>query len=253
MHYLFPADAVWDVNFSPDPAERHVKVNGVALPCSLVSVEMEARRRGYNPTQLGWHHHHPVSGWSSIDVNTLRQRVHELEMNEVLQAFAFVLTPSGIRARWDRSGPGQGDNAYVDQIPVLIGTPDMLEVAEEAKAEVKELLARRPAPKKRSQRPADPVHVPKAEWRRQPGILPFEYHWEEMTFGEPLEEMVLGELIRERLGAIEDPAAYVCRKDPKQLTDLDACISCPFGAECFAINTGDWDDMYRRLLEEIYG
>ena len=44
MHYLFPADSVWDVNFSPDPAERHVKVNGVALPCSLVSVEMEADR-----------------------------------------------------------------------------------------------------------------------------------------------------------------------------------------------------------------
>ena len=51
-----------------------------------VQGKMEARRRGYRPAQLGWWHRHPVSGWSSIDVNTLRQRVHELEMNEVLQA-----------------------------------------------------------------------------------------------------------------------------------------------------------------------
>ncbi len=76
-------------------------------------------------------------------MNTLRQRVHELGLPEVLQTFAFVLTPSGIRARWDRSGPDEGDNAYVDRIPVQVMAPDLREVAEEAKAEVLELLEQR--------------------------------------------------------------------------------------------------------------
>ena len=40
MQLYFDPDAVWDINFSPDKHERHVKVNGVGLPCSLVSVTM---------------------------------------------------------------------------------------------------------------------------------------------------------------------------------------------------------------------
>ena len=84
-----------------------------------VRAMMQARELGYKANQLGWWHHHPVNTWSSTDLNTLRQRVHELGLPEVLQAFAFVLTPRGILARWDQSGPKEGDNVYVDEIPVV--------------------------------------------------------------------------------------------------------------------------------------
>jgi len=110
-----------------------------------VQLMMKARSMGYKPDQLAWWHKHPITNWSGIDVNALRQRVHEtgLDRKEQLQTFAFVLTPSGIRARWDRSGPDQGDNAYVDRIPVQVMAPDLREVAEEAKTEVLELLKQR--------------------------------------------------------------------------------------------------------------
>jgi hypothetical protein len=110
-------------------------------PEDRVKGMMWARELGRSANQLVWWHIHPISGWSGTDVNTCRQRVHEAGLAEVLSTLSIVRTPVGIRARWDQSGPEA--NIFVDGIPVHVMTPEMAQIAEEAKAEVIELLAQR--------------------------------------------------------------------------------------------------------------
>jgi hypothetical protein len=110
-------------------------------PEERVKGMMWARELGRSANQLVWWHIHPIYGWSGTDVNTCRQRVHEAGLAEVLSTLSIVRTPGGIRARWDQSGPA--DNIFVDEIPVHVMTPEMAKIAEEAKAEVIELLAQR--------------------------------------------------------------------------------------------------------------
>jgi hypothetical protein len=215
---------------------------------------MQARAMGYKANQLAWWHKHPVTHWSSIDVDTLRQRVHETGLPEALQAFAFVLTPSGVRARWDHSGPGNEDNVYVDNLPIVIGTPETLEVIAAAECEVAELLAARP---KAEPKPANgQVAVPQASWKRPALTVNFDWEdWEQTELWDDStldlgEQLVMGELIYDRLSPDEATGTYVCRKDIQTLVNIDHCVDCPFAPECFAINQGDVDDALRRLMEE---
>ena len=116
-------------------------------PEQRVQGMMWARERGRSANCLVWWHFHPITGWSSTDENTARQRVHETGANEVLCAMSMVRTPGGaIRCRWDQSGPNDEDNIVVDSIPVFIATPEMAQIEEEAKAEVVELIKQRPGP-----------------------------------------------------------------------------------------------------------
>ena len=129
---------------------------------------MWARSLDRSANQLVWFHIHPVTGWSGTDVNTLRQRVHETGLAEVLSTFSFVLTPRGIRARWDQSGPNEEDNIYVDEIPVMVGDPSLMEVIREAEAAVKQLLAERaqPVTKEAAQEtPVRTIPMPTPSWQ----------------------------------------------------------------------------------------
>jgi hypothetical protein len=228
---------------------------------------MEARKRGYKANQLAWWHKHPIPGWSGTDTNTMRQRVHELGLPEVLQAFSFVMTPHGIRARWDRSGPNEGDNVYIDQIPVSVGTPSLLVVAAKAGEEVKTLLAKR-APKNSARAPKNGangtngthVDVPRATWKKPPmRILSDVTEWyEEDLWGEDaddrvaeeaLEIVVLEALVKEKLAVNEDPEAFVCRQDPTTLVSAQTCASCPLLNRCFTVTQGDINDAVRRWWE----
>jgi hypothetical protein len=130
---------------------------------------MWARSMERSANQLVWWHIHSVTGWSGTDVNTLRQRVHKTGLPEVLSTFSFVLTPRGIRARWDQSGPNEEDNIYVDEIPVMIGDPSLLDVMREAEAEVKQLLAERAKPINKEatkETPTKTLAMPTPSWQR---------------------------------------------------------------------------------------
>jgi hypothetical protein len=219
-----------------------------------------AREKGCSANQLVWFHIHPVTGWSGTDVNTLRQRVHETGLAEVLSTFSFVLTPHGIRARWDQSGPNEEDNIYVDEIPVMIGDPSILEVMREAEAEVKQLLAGRaqPVSKEAAQEtPAKTIPMPIPSWQRPPTDIfrqaAFWDDWDEM------EEAYLYDLayteaatqaIANALGPNEDPYEFVCRKDPETLVSTEACATCPFTAGCFSLNLLELEAETQRILEE---
>jgi hypothetical protein len=215
-------------------------------PEQRVQGMMWANSKGRSANQLVWWHTHPVSGWSGTDVNTLRQRVHETGLREVLQAFAFVLTPMGIRARWDQSGPEEEDNIYVEEIPVLIGSPDLLGVIREAQAEVEQLLAVR--------EPTNPM--PNPSWQRESGFYQASM-WDGWMECDP-EEIYLYDLayteaateaITSVLGDDEDPDEFVCRRDPESLVSTDACATCPFMAGCFGLNLLELETETRLLLE----
>jgi hypothetical protein len=220
-----------------------------------VQAMMQARSMGYRANQLAWWHRHPIAGWSGIDVDTLRQRIHELGLPEVLQAFAFVRTPTRIRARWDRSGPNVGDNVYVDSIPVIVGTPEMLEVAKLAAQEVETLLARRKTmePAQEEADEVDEVDVPVASWKREVFDVeprPFVTGFQRELWGSAMDELLRPEMVEERLAANEDPSEFVCRKEPDNLTSVDVCASCPFCDNCFGLDQADYNQAYRVLVEE---
>ena len=185
--------AVLDKPVKADPAKPYTfYVKDILLVCAIeestggytempaelrAQAMMEIVKGGNKPNATGWWHKHPVSGWSPIDVDTLRQRVHEMGMNEVLECFAFVLTPTGIRARWDRSGPNPEDNIYIDRIPVQIGTPEMLEELGAAQREIDELVAKHPRSKRKPQAPqASGIDVPQASWTREVTYGPFDMY-----------------------------------------------------------------------------
>jgi hypothetical protein len=217
---------------------------------------MQARARGYKANQLAWWHQHGISGWSSIDVNTLRQRVHELGLPEVLQTFAFVLTPSGIRARWDQSGPDPEQNIYVDEIPVMIGDPSILDVMREAEAEVKQLLAERAKPVAK-ETPTKTIPMPTPSWQRPIDAFFQASMWdgwlecdpEEIYFYDLAYTEVATEAIAYALGPNEDPYEFVCRRDPETLVSADACATCPFMAGCFGLNLLELETETQRILE----
>jgi hypothetical protein len=222
-------------------------------PEQRVQGMMWAHSRGRSANQLVWWHTHPVSGWSGTDVNTLRQRVHETGLPEVLQSFAFVLTPNGIRARWDQSGPNPEDNIYVDEIPVLLGDPSLLEVIGEAQAEVDELLAQRlVTPKEQT------IEMPNPSWQRPSWDTILQATmWDGWTECDPEEiylydlayTEVAGAAIIDALGEDEDPDEFDCRRDPDTLVDTYACSTCPFVAGCFGLNLLELEAEIRLLLE----
>jgi hypothetical protein len=208
-------------------------------PEQRVQGMMWAHSKGRSANQLVWWHTHPVLGWLGTDVNTLRQRVHETGLPEVLQSFAFVLTPNGIRARWDQSGPDEKDNIYVDEIPVLVGAPSLLEVIGEAQAEVEKLLAtREPAtsqaiemPSPSWQRPSWDIIYQSTMWDGWTECDPEEIYLYDLTYTE-----VAGAAITDALGEDEDLCEYVCRRDPDTLVSTDMCSTCPFMAGCFGLD-----------------
>jgi hypothetical protein len=216
---------------------------------------MWARSLGRSANQLVWWHIHPVIGWSGTDVNTLRQRVHETGLPEVLSTFSFVLTPRGIRARWDQSGPN--DNIYVDEIPVMVGDPSILDVIREAEAEVKQLLAERAMPVAKE---TLTIAMPTPSWQRPIGIFFQESMWDgwlecdpdEIFFYDLAYAEVATEAIANALGPNEDPHEFVCRKDPETLVSTEVCATCPFMAGCFALNLLELEAETQRILEGDY-
>jgi hypothetical protein len=262
--------AILDRPVKADPAQPYTfYVIDILLGCAIqestggyteMPPDIQARlmtqvlQAGHKANATGWWHKHPVTGWSGTDIDTMRQRVHEtgLDKREKLQAFAFVLTPHGIRARWDQSGPKEEDNIYVDQIPVMIGTPDMGEAIAAAQAEIDALMAQR----KDKPVSSAPIEMPQVSWRRTVTPDPFgcyadmlaeEAYWEDMY---ALEELVITNLVGLRLAANEDPAEFVCRKDPATLVGTEWCASCPFSMDCFAISQADYNQELRKLTEE---
>jgi hypothetical protein len=222
---------------------------------------MWARSLGRSANQLVWVHTHPVTGWSGTDVNTLRQRVHETGLQEVLSTFAFVLTPRGIRARWDQSGPKEADNIYVDEIPVMVGDPSILDVIREAQAEVAELLAQR-APSKQTPKtipmPTPSWQRPRIAWRTDYGLLRQPSFWEDEDWWKEIEELyelayleVTANAVREALGPNEDHDEYFCRRDPATLVNTRVCAECPFVAGCFKLDQGELDMQAEALLEGV--
>jgi hypothetical protein len=261
------------VNARPDQ-DAHFHVKDLMLVCAIeessrgytemsaeqrVCAMMKARAMGYKANQLGWWHHHPVTGWSGTDVNTLRQRVHELGLPEVLQAFAFVLTPNGIRARWDQSGPNEEDNIYVDEIPVMIGDPSLLEVIGQAQVEVAELLAERAKPVAQ-ETSAKTITMPTPSWLRPIDAFFQASMWDgwlecdpdEIYFYDIAYTEVATEAIANALGPNEDPYEFVCRKDPETLVSTEACATCPFMAGCFGLNLLELEAETQRILEGDY-
>ena len=226
---------------------------------------MWARSMDRSANQLVWLHIHPVTGWSSTDVNTLRQRVHETGLPEVLSTFSFVLKPRGIRARWDQSGPNETDNIYVDEIPVMIGDPSLLDVMHEAEAEVKGLLAQRAKPVYREgatteETSAKTIPMPTPSWQRPIGAFFQSSMWDGWLECDP-EEIYFYDLayaeaatvaIANALGPNEDPYEFVCRKDPETLVSTEACATCPFMAGCFGLNLLEFEAETQRILEGDY-
>jgi hypothetical protein len=223
-------------------------------PEQRVKGMMWARSMNRSANQLVWWHIHPVIGWSGTDVNTLRQRVHETGLAEVLSTFSFVLTPRGIRARWDQSGPNEEENIYVDEIPVMIGKPELLKVIDEAQAEVAELLAEREGPVTQ-ETPA--ITMPTPSWQRPIGVFFQASMWDgwlecdpdEIYFYDLAYSEVATEAIANALGPNEDPYEFVCRRDPETLVCTDACATCPFIAGCFGLNLLELEAETQRILE----
>jgi hypothetical protein len=223
---------------------------------------MWARAMGRSANQLVWWHIHPVTGWSGTDVNTLRQRVHETGLQEVLSTFAFVLTPRGIRARWDQSGPREEDNIYVDEIPVMVGDPSLLDVIRRAKAEVAELLAQRATSKQAPARtipmPTPSWQRPRVAWRTDYGFLRQPSFWEDEGWWEDIDELyelayleVTANAVIEALGPNEDPDEYACRRDPATLVNTRVCAECPFVFGCFKLDQAELDMQAEALLEGV--
>jgi hypothetical protein len=223
-----------------------------------------ARSLGRSANQLVWLHMHPVLGWSGTDVNTLRQRVHETGLREVLSALSFVLTPRGIRARWDQSGPREEDNIYVDEIPVLVGDPSLLDVIRQAKAEVGELLAQRvtskqvPKSARTIQMPTPSWQRPRIAWRTDYGVLRQPSFWEDEDWWEEIDQLyelayleVTANAVTAALGPNEDPDEYVCRRDPATLVNTRACVECPFVAGCFKLDQAELEMQAEALLEGV--
>jgi hypothetical protein len=228
---------------------------------------MWARSLDRSANQLVWWHIHPVTGWSGTDVNTLRQRVHETGLAEVLSTFSFVLTPRAIRARWDQSGPDEEDNIYVDEIPVMIGEPSLLDVMREAEAEVKQLLAERAKlidkEEATKETPAKTIPMPTPSWQRpawrtEQGLFRQPAFWDDWDEMEMLYLYDIAyteaatEAIANALGPNEDSAEFVCRMDPDTLVATDACATCPFMAGCFGLNLLELEAETQRILEGDY-
>jgi hypothetical protein len=230
-------------------------------PEQRVKGMMWARSLDRSANQLVWWHIHPVTGWSGTDVNTLRQRVHETGLAEMLSTFSFVLTPRGIRARWDQSGPKEEDNIYVDEIPVMIGDPSLLDVMREAEAEVKQLLAERAKPvSKEATKDTPAISMPTPSWQQPIGIFFQASMWdgwlecdlEEIYFYDLAYTEAVTEAITNALGPNEDPYEFVCRKDPETLVSAEACATCPFMAGCFGLNLLELEAETQRILEGDY-
>jgi len=196
----------------------------------------------------------------------MRQRVHETGLPEVFYGLSFVLTPRGIRARWDRSGPNPGDNIYVDQIPVIVADPAWNVAIKEAEAEVEAMMAEREAKRNEvtkamaeeakeagKQEVARHLMMPKVSWTVQATPPEPEYiaNWDGLNnYGIEDEEdltlaydLALEALVREgAINAGEAPDSMCCEKDPDTEVDSWACANCPFVLSCFDITTEDIGD-----------
>jgi hypothetical protein len=254
--------------------DKRFYVNDILLVCDIressggytemtaeqrVQGMMWARSLGRSANQLVWWHIHPVTGWSGTDVNTLRQRVHEVGLQEVLSTFSFVLTPRGIRARWAQSGPREEDNIYVDEIPVMVGDPALLNVIQEAKAEVSGLLTQRATSK---QAPARTIQMPTPSWQRPRIAWRTDYaqpsFWEDEDWWAEIDELyelayleVTASAVTEALGPNEGAEEYVCRRDPATLVNTRVCAECPFVAGCFKLDQTELDMRAEALLEGV--
>jgi hypothetical protein len=201
----------------------------------------------------------------------MRQRVHETGLPEVFYGLSFVLTPSGIRTRWDRSGPNVEDNVYVDRIRTIVADPDWAVAIQEAKAQVDAMLAEREAKrtveikaataetrKESEQAVLRSLVMPKVSWTKpvQPESTPVD--WDEAAeFGIEDEEdltlaydLALEALIREAaLESGEAPDSMNCAKDPETEVDSWACVGCPFALGCYGLTA----DIIGEKVVEMFG
>ena len=199
---------------------------------------------------------HPISNWSGTDVNTMRQRVHELGLPDKLCAFAFVLTPSGIRARWDQANP----DIFVDEIKVYVGTPETFALAQAAKAEAEALVVSRQkeaAPKPVLAENAPVVAAPQPSWTR-PAVPKFGgWSWEmgpvdEEEYTSLLFEEATARAIEAKPGKDGD---FRCAEDPDVDVDAYGCVWCPYNKTlaCHGISTAEVTAEMDVIREEMYG
>jgi hypothetical protein len=215
-----------------------------------------ARDMGRSANQLVWWHIHPVVGWSGTDENTMRQRVHQAGLQEVLCTLSFVLTPRGLLVRWDQSGPDPKDNIFVDNIPIQVGTPDLVEVQRQAAQEVRELLSQRAdqqvaEEEERKEPPSVPGMVARASWQRpvlhQPDPLEFPELDMDPTMAD-LWRMAGDQAIVEVVEEIEGSGGFACRQDPETLVDSWSCSQCPFVTRCFKVTYAELDERAAALI-----
>ncbi len=216
---------------------------------------MEMRAKGVKADRLAWWHKHPISGWSGTDVNTMRQRVHELGLPDKLCAFSFVLTPSGIRARWDQANP----DIFVDEIKVFFGTPETLALAQAARAEAEALVASRQEDEKPKEEEApvlaeNRVAAPQASWKR-PAVQQWSWEMEpvdEEEFASLMFEEATARVIESRPGKDGD---FRCADDPDLDVDAYACVWCPATKtlSCHGITTAEVAAEMDAIREEMYG
>ncbi len=201
---------------------------------------------------------HPISNWSGTDVNTMRQRIHELGLPDKLCAFAFVLTPHGIRARWDQANP----DIFVDEIEVSIGTPETMALAQTAKAEAEALVASRQKEEATKAaieqlvaeyKPA--IATPQPSWKRPP-MQEFE-GWEvgpvdAEEFASLVFEEALARVIEAKPGK---DGNFACAEEPEAETDAYECVWCPYNKTlaCHSITNQEVTAEMEAIRAEVYG
>jgi hypothetical protein len=154
----------------------------------------------------------------------------------------------------------------VDEIPVMIGDPEMLKVINEAQAEVAELLARRKPQQNAREKPVSGriVEMPSPTWQRPAPYWDdaflqasmwdgwLECDPEEIYFYDLAYTEVAAQAISGALGPNEDPYEFVCRRDPDTLVSTEACATCPFMAGCFGLNFQELEAEVYLMLEGDY-
>jgi hypothetical protein len=216
---------------------------------------MEMRAKGVKADRLAWWHQHPVLSWSGTDVNTMRQRVHELGLPDKLCAFAFVLTPGGIRARWDQANP----NIYVDEIKVFVGTPETLALAQAAKAEAEALVASRQSNKTDEAVPAEnrpAIAAPQPSWKR-PTAPKFDWsQYEQPVDEEEFASLMFEEATARVIAALPGKGAdFPCKVELDVDVDAYGCVWCPYNQtmSCHGITTERVTAEMDAIREELYG
>jgi hypothetical protein len=220
---------------------------------------MDMRAKGVKADRLSWWHKHPITNWSGTDVNTMRQRVHELGLPERLCAFSFVLTPAGIRARWDQANP----DIYVDEIKVFVGTPETLALAQAAKDEAEALVATRQERETKmtalaqavlNDKPA--IVAPQVSWKKpKPEMLEWQYDVpavDEEEFASLMFEEATARVIASLQGKSGD---FPCAVEQDLDVDAYACVWCPYNKTmaCHGISTQQVTAEMDAIREEMYG